>query len=256
MMLNADRFTLYKQWAPDGARWTAWAKPVLFASLQCQKADKLDIPETPVLPNARTMVVVDLPGRHGVEEALALAKKGFRPVPLYNGVMGMGKTLVSVRELGEALYKGADILQELRLPDDAPPVFMLDSDRMSGKKVRDAYNTYDNRWCVFPQDMPSAACLKSRGIERIIVRIKKNIEPDLERILYDYQKNGIALYALRHNANSPKELTVPKRSPLSGWAYRFRVTVGLRRSAAGGFGGKIPDPYDSGGSGAGYYRFG
>ena len=253
-----NNIDLYKIWAPDDAEWTAWAKPVLFASLFTNTSyltgDGLNIPETPVLHDSRTMIIVDLPGRQSVEEALAFARKGYRPVPLYNGVMGEGKKLVDVVELGNALYKGAAILKSIPLNSNAPPVFMLDNNRMAENRVPGAY---DNRWCIFQQDMPSAEYLKDRGMNKIVVRTVRYIQTDLERILYDYQKNGIALLILQNNANLPTAMTARKQSLGKEWAYRLKVTTGLKRNAAGGFGGKIPDAYESNsGSGRGYYGIG
>ncbi|MDR1565442.1 MAG: hypothetical protein LBS74_10845 [Oscillospiraceae bacterium] len=245
---------LYKIWAPDNAEWTAWAKPVLFASLSSSNsAALLPVSDAPVQLDLRTMIIVDLPEEQSVKEALAFAAKGYRPVPLYNGVRGEGRALVHVWKLTEALCSGANTLAKIKLPKDAPPVFMLDLNRMNGIKAKGAY---DNRWCVFPQDMPSASYLKSKGISKIIVRTVQSVQTDLERILYDYQKNGIALYISRNNSLVPKELAVKKQSFAEEWAYRFKVTLGLKRNAAGGFGGRIPDPYESDSSGGGYYRFG
>ena len=252
--MNYNDIGLYKVWAPDGSEWVAWAKPALFAGLPLFKESQLDIPESQFKPDFRAMVIVDLPGKRSVEEALAFAAKGYRPVPLYNGVFGEGKKMVvNLRELGEALYGGTVMIANLPLSPGSPPVFMLDSNRMSGSG---SPGSYDNRWCVFPQDMPSAAHIKSKGIDKIIVRVVQHIETDLGRVLYDYQKNGIALYALRGNGGVLKELTVKKQSFIAEWAYRFKVILKLKRNATGGFGGKIPDANTSGGSGGHYYRFG
>ena len=145
------------------------------------------------------------------------------------------------------------MLKSLTFAPDSPPVFMLDTNRMNGTR---SPGSYDNRWCVFPQDMPTAQYLSNKGIKKIIVRTTNSIQTDLERILYDYQKNGIALYILRADAKSPKEFTAKKQSFAKEMAYRFRVILGLKRNATGGFGGKIPDAYESGGSGGHYYRYG
>jgi len=256
--MNAVNLNHYKIWAPDGVAWTAWAKPVLFADKSFSSASTLEIPkvsvkEVSVQTDFRAMIIVDLPGQQSVVEALAFAERGYRPVPLYNGTMGSGRMLINVREIREAIFSGTDILKTLPLRPDSPPVFMLDSSRMYGTRQP---GSYDNRWCVFPQDMPSAAYIKSKGINKIIVRAKFSIQTDLERILYDYQKSGIALYSLRDNASPPKALTAKKQSMIKEWAYRFKVVIGLRRNATGGFGGKIPDAYAGGSSGGHYYRFG
>jgi hypothetical protein len=250
--MDTNSLDHYKIWAPDNVEWTAWAKPVLFVGKTFPKASALNIKEIQVQPDFRTMIIVDLPGQQSVEEALAFAKRGYRPVPLYNGTLGLERMLVNVREVREAIFFGTDVLKSLPLMPDSPPVFMLDSRRMNGAKTP---GTYDNRWCVFPQDMPSAVFLKSKGINRIIVRTGQDIKTDLERILYEYHRSGIALYVLRGNAKYPKELVVKKQSITKEWAYRFKVVIGLKRNATGGFGGEIPEPYSSG-SGGRYYGIG
>ena len=251
--MNNELLTLYKIWAPEGTAWTDWAKPVLFASLLgITPANPAEMQVTPpeLMPDRKTMVIVDLPGVQGVEEALGLAAGGFRPVPLYNGVMGDGMALVDVRPLGRALHSGADILRTMTLPADAPPVFMLDSNRLEGTRIP---LSFDNRWCVFPQDMPSARHLKSKGIEKVILRSEKLLH-DLSRVLYDYQEAGLTLYISAQNDRYPRTLSVKKRHPVEDFAYRFKMIMGLKRNAAGGFGSKIPPPYES--SGGGYYRMG
>jgi len=251
--MNNELLTLYKIWAPEGTAWADWAKPVLFASLQgTSQANYAEMQVAPpeLMPDRKTMVIVDLPGVQGVEEALGLAGGGFRPVPLYNGVMGDGMALVDVRPLGRALHCGADILRTITLPADAPPVFMLDANRLEGTRIP---LSFDNRWCVFAQDMPSARYLKSKGIDKVILRTER-LQTDLSRVLYDYQQAGLTLYISTKNDRYPRILTVKKRNALDNFAYRLRTTLGLKRNSAGGFGSKIPPPYESGGGG--YYRMG
>lgn len=250
--MNGSNLDFYKTWAPAYAEWTAWAKPVLFACMAFTGSIVLDIPEVPVESDSKTMIIIDLPGELGVAEALAYAAKGWRPVPLYNGVLGEGKMSVDVRSLGDALRTGAGLLRSMSIPLDAPPVFMLDSERMYGSKTP---GEYDNRWCVFPQDMPSAEYIISKGINKVIVRSARWVRVDLERVLYDYQKNGIALLSLQSNDGPPKELVARKLSFAEELAYRFRATFKLTRNATGGFGGLILEPHERN-SGMRFYRMG
>lgn len=252
--LNGYILDLYKTWAPNNSDWAVWAKPVLFASMGAWGLPKdmaLEIPEVPISRDLRTMIIVDMPGIQSISEALGYAAKGWRPVPLYNGVMSAGQMLVDVFELVNGLQSGAKMLDPMSIPLDAPPVFMLDSRRMYGSKIP---GTFDNRWCVFQQDMPSAAYLKSKGIDKIIVRVQMYVLEDLEQILYDYQKNGIALYMMRNAFDSPKEMTARKLSSVKGLVYRAAVVFGLRRNSAGGFGSTIPLPREQ--RFVGYHRYG
>ena len=245
----------YKIWAPDDAIWTQWAKPVLFIR-QPDSINKveLNIPEIKWIQSLErnTMIIVDLPRHSGVEESLGLARLGYRPVPLYNGVDGPSlSTIVKVHDIVKALYKGADELVSCNIRADAPPVFMLDSNRMSGSGKQPG--KYDNRWCVFPQDMPSAAFIMNNGINRVIVRAD-SIANDLSHILWRYQKEGIDIYQC--NGQTVKKVPVTEPSDIKSLSYRFRVMLGLTRNATGGFGSMIPEATQSSSSGVRYYGFG
>lgn len=237
-MLN--KLEVYKIWAQDDALWTPWAKPVSFVKMKpMMLPDTLKIPQAPWVSNAEpsTAVIIDLPGRQGVLQGLALASLGYRPVPLYNGVSyhNIHRTVVPVHEIENALYYGAFELRGMRLNLDAAPAFLLDSNRMTGHLSE---GRFDNRWSVFAQDMPSASYLISKGINNIIVRTD-NIQSDLEHILYRYQSHGIIIY--KADASNRIKITVSKPSKFKKLLYRFFVTIKLRRNSAGGFGGLIPE---------------
>jgi hypothetical protein len=233
-----ERLEAYKIWAPDGAQWTAWAKPVLFMSVPQGVAESIEIPAINwSVPTGGTAVVVDLPGSDAVFEGLGLAKMGFRPVPIYNGVNAPSGTIpiVDVSEIVGTLYGGASVLRTLNIPDNAPPVFLLDSQRMKDGKVP---GRYDNRWLVFPQDMPSASYVMNKGISSVVVR-SGSISHDLAHILRRYQEKGIQI--LLCDGNVTKEVQVSAPSRFRRLFYRFIAICGLTRNAAGGFGGRIPE---------------
>jgi hypothetical protein len=245
----------YKVWAPDDALWTQWVKPVLFMRPAEMSFKALQIPETALMQSFdnQTMLIIDLPGRNGVIESLALARLGFRPVPLYNGVDGRASSMiVEVGEIATALFDGADILTTYDISPDAPPVFMLDSNRMNGRGKQPG--TYDNRWCVFPQDMPSASFLPNAGIRRVIV-CSDGIQNDLSHILLRYQKENIQICLCTGAGEEIREIDVVKPSGFKSLSYRFSVIMGLTRNGAGGFGGAIPEPMQSSSRGR-YYGFG
>lgn len=249
----------YKIWAPDNALWTQWAKPVLFIYQPKLYEDfEFNIPEIRWIlsvdsrVDSHTIIIVDLPGHTGVNEALALARLGYRPVPLYNGVsVPYSSPIVEVDDIVKALYKGANELSTYYIPPDAPPVFMLDSNRMKGFGKQPG--RYDNRWCVFPQDMPSAAFLLKEEFYKIIVR-SDSIRNDLSHILYRYQDEGIDIYLC--NGEVVTKIPVVKPSEFKSLSYRFRVIWGLTRNATGGFGGRIPYPTQRRSFGMVHYRFG
>lgn len=235
----------YKIWAPDDALWTEWAKPVLFVRVPSRYNKDFTVPDIIWTSQVdfNTMVVIDLPEGEGVAEGMALARLGYRPVPLYNGVYGPNdmSMIVNVEDIVAALYRGADELTTLNIRSDAPPAFILDSNRMKGEEKHPG--KYDNRWCVFPQDMPSASFLSKQGIHRVIVRSDK-IQNDLSHILRRYQEQGIKVYQC--NGTEPlKEVTVVKPSKFKSLFYRFKVISGLTRNGTGGFGGTIPEALQS-----------
>ena len=248
-MTNIEAF---KIWAPDGVLWTEWVKPVLFANMTPVNFP-LEIPDIRWLDFLYndTAIIVDLPGKKSVLESLSLAKIGYRPVPLYNGVCmeNYSNMTVDSRGISWALYAGTALLSELNLRSDSPPVFMLDSERMKG------YNRnpgkYDNRWCVFPQDMPSASFLLKHKITKIIVRTEperklfsNQILDDLTHILFRYREAGIKIQAA-FGGNEINGITVPKPSQFKSLFYRFKTTLGLSRNAVGGFGAMVPFLQDS-----------
>jgi hypothetical protein len=194
-----------------------------------------------------TALILDLPAEEGVAESLLLAEMGYRPVPLYNGVFEKYEyaTVVAVRDLARALYVGAITLHTTHIRADAPPVFMLDSLRMRG--AAKSPGTYDNRWSIFAQDMPSAAFLLKQGINKVLVRTKEEevnptarIQDDLTHVLRRYQDAGIKILHT-DGRNEIRETIVSTPSHFKSLFYRFQVSFGLRRNSAGGFGGRIPD---------------
>lgn len=249
-----DNYELYKIWAPDNALWTQWAKPVVF-SCQLKEYPYLlpsSSAEWAPTPNNQTAIIVDLPGKDSVLEGIALAKRGYRPVPLYNGVdvPSSAKTMVNVQEVLNALHASAHKLSSIDLSLTAPPVFLLDHNRM--KATNKIPGTYDNRWCVFPQDMPSATFLIEHGIKKIIIR-SSHIEMDLNHILMRYQEKGIEVYQFNEKQYIIKKVLITKPSYFKSMYYRIKIMSGLTPNTTGGFGGMIPEPSQSNGS---YHRMG
>jgi hypothetical protein len=182
------------------------------------------------------MIVVDLPGKQSVVEGLGLAQSGYRPVPLYNGVVAPNKSSTpSTSEIAAAMFAGAETLRALAIVSTAPPAFLLDSNRMTG--TGRIPGQFDNRWCIFPQDMPSAVFLLKRSIREIIVR-SDCIRDDLAHVLLRYQEQGINISLC--NGSEIKLVTVPKPSQFKSLFYRFKIILGLTRNPTGGFGGLIP----------------
>jgi hypothetical protein len=187
----------------------------------------------------RTALVVDLPGVESVETGIAMARRGYRPVPLYNTSIGPSPLLDVVR-LVDALASGATALHDITLSPDAPPAFLVDADRMR-PVVASKPGSYDNRWVVFPQDFPSGTFLRSRGIEDVIVlHDRRGVQEDLAHVLLRWQEAGIRIQAVGPGDTSPRPITVKRPSWFRRAWYRAIVLAGLRRNNAGGFGAVIP----------------
>jgi hypothetical protein len=247
-----DNLETYRIWAPEDSVWAQWAKPVLFLHQPINSNISMELTNQTwnLSTDHHTMVILDLPGHSGVVESLSLARLGYRPVPLYNGVNGPSSSIIKVTDIVRALYQGADELITCPIQPDAPPVFMLDSNRMTSGGKRPGI--YDNRWCVFPQDMPSASFLIKEGITKIILR-SNSIQNDLSHILRRYQEQGIEIF-LSNEKEGEKKVTVVKPSRYKSLFYRCLTMFGLTRNSTGGFGAMIPEPTQS--SSGRHYGFG
>lgn len=244
------REAVYERWAPDDGPWSVWAKPVLFAQLAQFSAADEPVP-SPTLPpaldaRANAALVLDLPGEEALLLGLALAQRGFRPVPVFNATHG-AKAVIDVARIGRWLAPGAELLEAARLPPDAPPAFLLDADRR--RKSRPGPGEWDNRWLAFPQDFPSATFLRSRGIAEAVLVQRGASEPqeDLTHVLLPWQQAGIRMRAIDlAGAGASTELRVRTPSRFRRAWYRALAAFGLRRSNVGGFGAQVPQVHAGG----------
>jgi hypothetical protein len=238
---------MFAVWAPDDSVWSRWAKPVLFVNLaeniliKSEEAwQSLDAHWAST--SGGTAAVVDLPGAQSVGMGIALARRGFRPVPLYNCCSGPAP-VVDLSGLMDALSEGTEELKKHAVRDDAPPAFLLDSQRMAGTPLP---AHFDNRWMVFPQDFPSANFLLSKGIRRVLLVAQRDPPADLAHVLLRWQEAGIELH-IKNPADGfgAKSLTVTKPPQYRTLWYRFLALIGLRRASVGGFGAIVPTPGQS-----------
>lgn len=245
---------IWEIWAPPDELWSQWAKPVLIAQitdagaaagarLNWQEHDVSALPRS----SDRTAIIVDLPGVLSVTYGLALAKRGFRPVPLYNGCVGRS-AVVPTEHLQSAMVEGATELQEMRIDRDAPPAFLLDAHRLrDAGRVRPGQ--FDNRWMTFPQDFPSASLLQSREIEMaILLQDEESAGEDLAHVLLRWKEAGIRVMTQKRGANSTaRPLSLLRPPGYRALWHRALAALGFRRNSAGGFGSLIPEPSPQGG---------
>jgi hypothetical protein len=265
---NAEEsMKIYKIWAPQNCIWSRWALPVMFMNLRWDASVQHFAPDLSWLVSLQqvqgghtnfrkdTAVILEIPGIAATLEALELAKLGFCPVPLFNGVAASpgAQELVSTHFLSSSLYNLAPELSQIRIPDDAPPVFMLDSNRKGdGIFNKHSRGAFDNRWNIFSQELPSAEFLRSRGITRIILRTLDThtvLANDLHHVIYRFQEGGMEV--LLHNGTS---WPFVKPKSYKNTAYRLLAMAGFKRNSAGGFGALIPEESESSSYSYGYGR--
>ena len=244
-MISAEE--AFELWAPDGVFWSQWAKPVVFASATTLQTDPL--PPLPVLdfpglprPWDSAAIVVDVPGAQAVATGLALAERGFRPVPLFNGTSGPA-AVVPVEPIARGLGGGADMLRRLTIPQEAKPAFLLDAERNSQLGAAEP-GRYDNRWIVLPQDFPSGRLLLENGIKEVILIRDSTPLPDqdLTHVLMRWRQDGIHLRAVTmRDGVSHDTLSLAMPARFRKLWYAAVAIIGLRRNNVGGFGDLVPE---------------
>lgn len=192
---------IYRIWAPTGAKWVDWVRPVPFVMIN----DKFKIYEVCDfnIPNihykdkldSKTAIIVDLPGIESIKEGLALSNFNYRPIPIYNGTEENEGAMATTdnHSIVMGLILGSLELEKIKITNDASPVFLLDTNRMNRLKMNKS--VFDNSWDIYAQDMPTGKYLLENGINKIIVRGEK-IQKDLKKILYKYQKEGIKIFLI------------------------------------------------------------
>jgi hypothetical protein len=245
-----EREAIFAAWAPPDGVWSLWARPVLFGQMPSTTSDPplnlswqaIDVSWAPGV-GEKVVLIVDLPGKESVQTGLALAGRGYRPVPLYNGCTGPAE-VINQGPIIEALRAGTEYLASLPLAD-APPAFLLDALRMSpSRQIRP--RDFDNRWKVFPQDFPSAAFLTWRGFLRAVLLQRGRKEPreDLALVLRRWQEAGITIEAKDVAEQAPPALIRVAPPP---WYRRLWLRVleflGLDPRPSKGFGSVVPEPH-------------
>ena len=188
---------IFKIWAPYGKRWTDWVRPVAFISMK--QPLKPFIPSQICLPvldnfanNKNTAIIIDLNGEKSVEAGILLAKKQYRPVPIYNGTAEQhnARATTDNHSIQAALLWGAKILQNTNIPDDAPPAFLTDTNRLQREKID--RSVFDNSWDVYHQDLPTENYFLENGISQILV-ISRAVPKDLRKIFAKHPQKKLSI---------------------------------------------------------------
>ncbi len=251
-----EKHKLFDVWSPSDSIWSPWVKPVLFAHFverDCGVAPPVlaDVDWAPPFTN-RTAIVVELPGVDSVAVGMALARLGYRPVPLFNACpppAGSGSGVIDVGSILDTLVRSTPELAQLSLPFDAPPAFLLDAHRNLPLTAPTA-GSFDNRSIVFTTDFPSALFLHQQRLAAVLLvtDASRLISRDLAGVLRTWQRGDISL--LHYETGQ----TVPPQPLQLGreWEFlgelrrRLWAWLTLRANPQGGYGNFIPESSSAG----------
>lgn len=266
-MTNED---VYEIWRPENSPWRQWIKPVVFPFLnpEVHGRGEYSVQGWQVTLHSDTAIVADLPGAESVSAGIAMARAGYLPVLLYNACPNAAfdaaspgsvsirnpqpkrypqpispRVVVDMSSILTALCATAGELASLSLPAEAPPVFLLDSNRR-GLGIAYRPGWFDNRSFVAPTDFPSAEYFRSHGIGKLILiqPTPPNISPDLRQVVLRLQQEGmgIAMQAPWDRWEPCGLVVKPPMFLISAWE-RFRRKFGYRPGIFhGSFGGVVP----------------
>ena len=204
---------IYKIYAPNGAKWTDWVRPVPFVAIDTYHrepiGDWMDR-KTMFLKKYQqdTAIFIDLPGKESIELGIDLAYLGYRPIPVFNGTDEQqgSQATTNTYLIESCLINGSERLKNIRLKIDANPAFLLDSYRTNRYRAKESI--FDNSWDVYKHDVPSAEYFIQNGITKIIV-VGDTIQRDLKKFFLKFQEKGIEIY-ITDSYSSPKKVILAK----------------------------------------------
>ena len=204
---------IYKIYAPNGAKWIDWVRPVPFVAIDTYNrkpiANFLDR-EAMFLKEYQkdTAIFIDLPGKESIELGIGLAHMGYRPIPVFNGTdeQQASQATTNTYLIESCLINGSQKLKNIKLKNDANPAFLLDSYRTNRYRAKESI--FDNSWDLYKQDIPSAEYFKQNGITKIIV-VGETIQRDLKKIFLKFQEKGIDIY-ITDGYTLPKKVKLTK----------------------------------------------
>jgi len=183
---------IYKIYAPFEAKWTNWVRPVPFVAIDTYNRKNIrNLVERKISfidkYQSDIAIFVDLPNIESIEYGIALARIGYRPIPVFNGVDEQVNATATTNTyiVEESLISGAQKLEKIKIEKNANPVFLLDSQRTN--RYRKNESIFDNSWDLYGQDIPSPDYFKKNGINKIII-IGEKIQKDLRKIFFKFDK--------------------------------------------------------------------
>lgn len=189
---------VYKIYAPIGAKWTEWIRPVPFVAIDTYHRKPINnwLDRKAIFLEKYqkdTAIFVDLQAKESIELSIDLAHVGYRPIPVFNGTDEQegAQATTDTYIVESCLINGSEKLKNISLENDANPAFLLDSTRTN--RYRAKASIFDNSWDLYGQDIPSAKYFKQNGITKIIV-IGNEIQRDLRKIFFKFQDVGIDFF--------------------------------------------------------------
>jgi hypothetical protein len=142
-----------------------------------------------------TLIIADLPGPQSVALGAALADAAYL-VPVFDNWPHPLGVVKSHETLGALLYYAGEIDEKRsKVPENAPAILLLDSNRLS--TYTDEDSQFDNRYLA---KVPPADQLKQRGVTKVIYLVKDQAQKeeldDLNDEFVEWQKQGITVKLL------------------------------------------------------------
>jgi hypothetical protein len=260
---------------PAGDPWSPYAKYTLPTALDASR-EPPDLPDVTALPHVRraqraaaqigaagfprgTLFVVDLRGAASVAFGTALSRASAAHVslvPTFNNWPDPDE-MVPAEETLAAMTTWSPA--EGAVDGRTTPVFLLDAWRLAYRFEDPGEGAYDNRYILNPSDLPDAATLRQRGVDRVLYVVEDREDSDVEEddlhaCFLRWQAAGISLAMVDL---SELEVPFPPTPPLaSGRWFRIfdedalvvrpRSTIvdapSFYARARGGFGGLAAQP--------------
>jgi hypothetical protein len=222
---------VFHRWRDAAGPWAQWIKPSLMTQIPPGVEPRAPRPMSleGIPAEDRTALILDLPGVEAVELGVALMARGYCPVVLFN-TTHEEDAVVKTWDLMATLSGAAS---HLEARSKGPPVFLLDARRQSVVGEMSG-GRFDNRWYVFGSDFPTEEGFISRGIRRMAIVCRQEVQPDLQDALAHHR--GLEPVVLSPGSATPEPLPRNRSGLVRGLSNLGRM---LHRRSDGSFGYRI-----------------
>jgi hypothetical protein len=287
------KIDVHRAWAPEDGTWSAWVKPILFASM-AEDVEPRPLPDSrstplvdefeakvlrpmadapravaalpvapatsghaaaPTQPSASTSwamrasppranegdidppiaVIIDLPAEESLFLGLALIRRGFRPVPLFNAAVDE-QGVVDLVGARQHLVDAAAMVRQGGLR--AAPAFLLDSRRHGHGRA--FAPRFDNRSVCRVADFPSGDLLRKAGIRSALVVARGPLAVDVAAVVASWKRSGVDPWITRDDDGSAAaSLRLWWLGLATGLAPVASLLMGLVRRGDGAYGGIV-----------------